>query len=79
MNFRTNQAVPASTLARLAIRTIFVLVKCALGKAYRVADAAPQNGDVISEVHSASGRYDLMMKFYLPNDADIGHFITETI
>ncbi|MDA0342430.1 MAG: Lrp/AsnC ligand binding domain-containing protein [Proteobacteria bacterium] len=61
------------------MQTIFVQVKCALGEAYRVADAAAQNVDAISEVHSTSGQYDLMMKCYLPDGADIGHFVTEKI
>jgi DNA-binding Lrp family transcriptional regulator len=33
----------------------------------------------VSEVHSTSGQYDLMMKCFLDNGADIGHFVTETI
>lgn len=58
------------------MQTIFVQVKCELGKAYEVADAAVQNVEEVSEVHSVSGNYDLMMKCYLPADADIGHFVT---
>ena len=46
---------------------------------YRIDDAAAQNVDPISGVHSASGQYDLMMKCYLPDGADISHFATEKI
>lgn len=58
------------------MQTIFVQVKCELGKAYDVADAAVLDIEEVSEVHSISGDYDLMMKCYLPADADIGHFVT---
>lgn len=61
------------------MQTIFVQVKCALGEAYNVADAAAQDVEGISEVYSTSGQYDLMMKCYLPDGEDIGHFITERI
>jgi DNA-binding Lrp family transcriptional regulator len=61
------------------MQTIFVQVKCALGEAYRVADTAAQDVEGISEVHSTSGQYDLMMKCYLPDGEDIGHFVTERI
>ena len=54
------------------MQTIFVMAKCALGRAYAVADAAIQEVEQVSEVHSVSGQYDLMMKCYLSDDADIG-------
>ena len=61
------------------MKTIFVQVKCDLGTAYRVADALIENVGAISEVYSISGNYDLMLKCYLDDDADIGHFVTERI
>lgn len=61
------------------MQTIFVMAKCALGRAYEVADAAIQEVEQVSEVHSVSGQYDLMMKCYLSDEADIGHFVTESI
>ncbi len=61
------------------MQTIFVMVKCELGETYKVADAAVGNAEQISEVHSISGQYDLMMKCYLSDGADIGHFVTERI
>jgi len=61
------------------MQTIFVMVKCDLGQAYRVADAAVQEIEQVSEVHSISGQYDLLMKCYLDGDTDIGHFVTEKI
>ncbi|MEM7045909.1 MAG: Lrp/AsnC family transcriptional regulator, partial [Pseudomonadota bacterium] len=34
------------------MQTLFVLVKCELGRAYDVADAAVQEMGAVSEVHS---------------------------
>jgi DNA-binding Lrp family transcriptional regulator len=61
------------------MQTIFVMVKCELGRAYDVADAAVQNVDSVSEVHSTSGQYDLLMKFYLDDEVDIGRFVTSRV
>lgn len=61
------------------MRTIFVQIKCELGKAYEVADELVENVDGVSEVHSISGNYDLMIKCYLSDDADVGHYVTEQL
>ncbi|CAK0773351.1 AsnC family transcriptional regulator [Azospirillaceae bacterium] len=61
------------------MQTIFVMVKCELGKAYRVADRAVLDIEAVSEVHSTSGQYDLLMKCCLEDDVDIGRFVTESI
>lgn len=61
------------------VKTIFIMVKCELGKAYDVAAKAVENVEEISEVYSISGNYDLMMKCYLNDDQDIGHFVNEQI
>lgn len=61
------------------MQTIFIQVKCQLGKAYEVADQAMQEVEEISEVYSTSGQYDLLMKCYLPDASDIGHFVTERV
>ena len=61
------------------MKTIFVMVKCDLGRAYAVADEAVQRVEEVSEVYSISGRYDLLMKLYLSDAADTGHFVTERL
>ena len=61
------------------MKTIFVMVKCDLGQAYKVAEAAVENVEQVSEVYSVSGQYDLLMKCYLPADLDIGHFVVEKL
>ena len=58
------------------MQTIFVQIKCELGRAYNVADAAALEVEQVSEVHSTSGQYDLLVKCYLDDDTDIGHFVT---
>jgi DNA-binding Lrp family transcriptional regulator len=60
------------------MQTIFVMVKCELGRAYEVADEAV-GIEQVSEVYSTSGEYDLLMKCYLPDTTDIGHFVTSQV
>ncbi len=61
------------------MQTIFIMVKCELGKTYDVANAAVETIEQVSEVHSTSGQYDLLMKCYLPDAEDIGHFVASKI
>ncbi len=61
------------------MKTIFIMVKCELGRAYQVADQAVLTIEQVSEVYSTSGEYDLLIKCYLQDDTDIGHFVTETM
>lgn len=61
------------------MQTIFIQVKCELGKAYDVADSAVLDVEAVSEVYSTSGQYDLLMKCYLPDAADIGRFVNEQV
>jgi len=61
------------------MQTIFVMVKCDLGKAYDVAASAVDNVENVSEVYSISGQHDLMMKCTLPDDQDIGRFVTQDL
>ena len=48
------------------MKTIFVMMKCELGKAYKVAEEAVETVEQVSEVYSISGQYDLLLKCYLP-------------
>ncbi|HEX4111349.1 MAG TPA: Lrp/AsnC ligand binding domain-containing protein [Stellaceae bacterium] len=61
------------------MRTLFVMIKCDLGQAYKVAEEAVETIEQVSEVHSVSGQYDLLMKCYLPDDMDVGHFVVERL
>ncbi|MEK0083805.1 Lrp/AsnC family transcriptional regulator [Benzoatithermus flavus] len=61
------------------MQTIFVMVKCELGHAYDVADAVVQTIEQVSEVYSTSGQYDLLLKFHLDDEIDIGRFVTTQV
>jgi DNA-binding Lrp family transcriptional regulator len=62
-----------------AMRAIFVMIKCEMGQAYRVAREAADTIPQLSELFSTSGQYDLLGKFYLEPDQDIGLFVTEQV
>lgn len=61
------------------MQTVFVMVKCELGRAYEVAASAADRVDEVSEVYSTSGQYDLLLKCVLPRERDVGHFVTEAL
>ncbi len=61
------------------MQTIFVLVKCDLGKAYAVAAEAVDRIEEVSEVHSIAGQYDLIVKCHLAQGDDVGHFMNEKL
>lgn len=61
------------------MRAIFVQIKCEMGRAYEVAQEAADQIQELSEMYSTSGQYDLLGKFYLDPDQDIGRFVTERI
>jgi DNA-binding Lrp family transcriptional regulator len=60
------------------MQCFFVQIKTALGRAYDVADALAQR-EVASEIYSTSGEYDLLAKFYVEDDEDIGHFVNRNL
>ena len=60
------------------MQTFFVEIKCKLGKTYEVAQAI-YDREVVSELYSTSGDYDLIAKVYIPADADVGHYLTESL
>ena len=61
------------------MRAIFVQIKCEMGQAYQVARQAADTIPSLSELFSTSGQYDLLGKFYLDPDQDIGLFVTEYV
>lgn len=56
----------------------FVQIKCQLGKAYQVASALADR-EIASEIYSTAGDFDLLAKFYVEKDVDIGHFVNEQV
>jgi DNA-binding Lrp family transcriptional regulator len=61
------------------MRAIFVMIKCEMGQAYKVAQEAADQIEEMSEMYSTSGQYDLLGKFYLNPEQDIGLFVTERL
>ena len=61
------------------MRAIYVMIKCEMGQAYRVAKLAADSVEELSELHSTSGQYDLLGKFYLNPSQDTGLFVTEKL
>lgn len=60
------------------MKPIFVQLQCAPGKTYEVADAIYKT-ELVSELYSTSGDYDLLLKVYVETDQDIGKFINDHI
>ncbi|WP_027488851.1 Lrp/AsnC ligand binding domain-containing protein [Allorhizobium undicola] len=60
------------------MKPIFVQLQCVPGRTYEVADAI-YKAEIVSELYSTSGEYDLLMKVYLEEGEDIGKFVNEKI
>ncbi|MGB3387453.1 MAG: Lrp/AsnC ligand binding domain-containing protein [Pseudaminobacter sp.] len=60
------------------MQTVFVQLQCKPGQTYQVADELYER-EVVSELYSTSGDYDLLMKIYIEDDVDIGKFINENV
>ena len=57
---------------------VFVQIRCKPGTTYAAADAIALK-EIHSEMYSTSGEWDLLIKIYIPGDADVGHFINEAL
>ena len=57
---------------------VFVQFRCTPGKTYEVATAI-YDREVVSELFSTSGEYDLIAKIYIPEAVDVGHYLSEKI
>ena len=56
----------------------FVQIKCQLGKSYEVANKLA-DAEIASEIYSTAGEFDLLVKFYIDEGTDIGHFVNEKV
>jgi DNA-binding Lrp family transcriptional regulator len=63
---------------RPAMVPFFVQIKCQLGKSYQVANKIA-DAEIASEVYSTAGEFDLLCKFYVDSETDIGHFVNEKV
>ena len=57
---------------------VFLQLRCVPGKAYEVADAIYER-EIVSEMYSTSGDFDLLLKLYIPQDEDVGRYIHKNI
>lgn len=57
---------------------VFVQIRCRPGTTYKVAEAIALR-EIHSELYSTSGEHDLLMKCYVPQDQDVGHFVNENM
>ena len=57
---------------------VFVQIRCTPGTTYKVAEEIALR-EIHSELYSTSGEYDLLIKMYIPKDADVGKFINENL
>ena len=60
------------------MQCFFVRVKADLGRAYDVA-AEMADREIASEIYSTSGDFDLLAKFYVEDDVDIGRFVNDNV
>lgn len=56
----------------------FVQIKCQLGRSYEVANAIA-DAEIASEIYSTAGEFDLLVKFYVTEGTDIGHFVNQQV
>ena len=60
------------------MRCVFVNIRCKPGTNYRVAEEIALR-EIHSELYSTSGSFDLLLKLYIPEGEDVGHFINENL
>jgi DNA-binding Lrp family transcriptional regulator len=60
------------------MQTFFVEIKCRLGKTYDVASRLA-DAEIASEIHSVAGNFDILAKFHVDDQVDIGHFVGEKV
>jgi len=73
-------AIPDLACGQPEVRMVpfFVQIKCHLGQAYEVANKLA-DAEIASEIYSTAGDFDLLVKFYVDKDTDIGHFVNEKV
>ncbi|MEM1038464.1 MAG: Lrp/AsnC ligand binding domain-containing protein [Pseudomonadota bacterium] len=57
---------------------VFVQLRCHPGQTYAVADKIYER-EIVSELYSTSGDYDLLAKIYVPEGEDVGKFINDKL
>lgn len=57
---------------------VFVQLRCKPGKTYDVAEAVYER-EIVSELYSTSGDFDLLAKIYIPKTEDVGKYINDKL
>lgn len=60
------------------MKPIFMQLQCTPGKTYEVANILYAR-EVVSELYSTSGEFDLLLKIYIAEDQDIGKYLNDNI
>ena len=60
------------------MRAVFVQFRCVPGQTYAVADAIYER-EVVSELYSTSGDWDLLAKVYIPEEEDVGLYLSDRL
>ena len=57
---------------------VFIQIRCRPGQTYKVAEEIALR-EIHSELYSTSGDFDLLMKVYIPESEDVGHYINDRL
>ena len=57
---------------------VFVQIRCHPGTTYAVAQEIHLR-EIVSELYSTSGDFDLLMKIYVPDGADVGKHLNDAL
>lgn len=60
------------------MRPVFVQFRCHPGTTYQVAEAI-YDREIVSELYSTSGEFDLLAKVYIPESEDVGRYLSEKL
>ncbi len=60
------------------MNVIFVQLRCKPGTAYEVADALYEK-EIVSQLYSTSGEWDLLAQFYPPENVDVGKWVNDNV
>ncbi|KQP39521.1 MULTISPECIES: Lrp/AsnC ligand binding domain-containing protein [unclassified Methylobacterium] len=58
------------------MKTFFVQIKCEIGKTYEISENL-LSLNIASEIYSTAGKFDIMAKFHVDNEVDIGLFVND--
>ena len=57
---------------------VYVQIRCHPGTTYAVAQEIHLR-EIVSELYSTSGDFDLLMKIYVPEEADVGKYLNDRL